>query len=581
MNGFPHNIVSYGRQVASGAKQIKNLRLSLIRKVFSLMGKREKIALSLLFLLALGSLFISLKNSYLRHTSLVPANGGIYSEGMLGQPNYINPLLAHQETDLGLIKIIFSGLYEHNNDGQLVPDLAEALPEISEDQKQYTINLKRNVKWHNDKPFTADDVVFTIQTLQDPAYKSPLRQQWLSTTVEKLGDYSIKFTTKDISGPFIHNLTLPILPQSVWNKVEPQNFVLTNANLQAIGTGPYSIKEIKKLASGKIQSLGLESFSNYYGGKPKLDTVNIKFFDTEEDLLNALHSKEINGFGFVALGSNLYLDPAQEDFNIFNLPLPQYQVLFFNLKNKFLSDRNVRLALALAVDKKTIVEQVFKNNALVPISPLFPEAVAEANKIEFNVDQAKKLLDMSGWLVDGNTQIRTKKNQQLEISIATNDLLVNSKIAESVAQSWRLLNIKVNLNILPTKELTDNLIKPRSFDVLLFPQKLGPDPDLFAFWHSSQAKDPGLNLTGFSSPAVDKLITEARATTNPEIRQAKYQELNKLITDSVAAVYLSQTQYIYALNKEIKNVGLKTLNEPGQRFYDLPNWYVAEKRVWK
>ena len=105
----------------------------------------------------------------------VPGRGGIYTEGMLGQPTYINPLLATQEPDLSLTDLVFSGLYKYDQNGQLSPDLADGMPIISADQKQYTINLKHNAKWHNGKPLTADDVLFTIQTVQDPSFKSPLQ----------------------------------------------------------------------------------------------------------------------------------------------------------------------------------------------------------------------------------------------------------------------------------------------------------------------------------------------------------------------------------------------------------------------
>ncbi|MEK7161701.1 MAG: ABC transporter substrate-binding protein, partial [Patescibacteria group bacterium] len=175
MNGFPHNLISYTKAATLGAKKLKHLSLSRLRKVFSLMGKREKIVLFSLLAAAIFSLLWSGRNFYLSRTTPTPHFGGTYSEGLLGQPTYLNPLLAHQETELALTKLIFSGLYKYGANGQLVPDLADDMPQISADQKQYTINLKREAKWHNDKPVTADDITFTFQLLKDPAYKSPLR----------------------------------------------------------------------------------------------------------------------------------------------------------------------------------------------------------------------------------------------------------------------------------------------------------------------------------------------------------------------------------------------------------------------
>lgn len=543
------------------------------------MGKKEKILLLAFGLAAALSLFLSLRNFYFQHTVLVPAAGGNYVEGLLGQPTYLNPLLAHEENDLTITRLIFSGLYKYDSQGNIVPDLAEAMPVISPDQKSYTIELKKNATWHNEKPLTADDVVFTIQILKDPAYKSPLRNLWLSTSVEKIGDFTVKFSTKDVSGPFIHNLTLPILPKSLWSKVEPQNFVLSKLNLEAVGTGPYAIKEIKKISSGKIGEIVLDSFSDYHLGKAKINQLVIKFYDHEDDILNALHSREIDGFGFLSLGSSLYLEKNQEDYQVFHIPTPQYQVAFFNQNNKILAEQPVRQALAAALDRKAIIEQVFNNNALLPNSPLAPDA--EQESFIANPEEAKKILDNAGWKIDPQTNLRTKRNVTLELTITTNDFLLNSKAAEIVANQWRGLNAKINLNIVPTQQLTDTVIRPRNFDVLLFPQKFGADPDPFPFWHSSQDKDPGLNLTGFNNAEADRLITEARTTTNQELRRQKYVEFEKLIAEKVPAIFLDETIYIYAVSRDVSNVNFGRLYDSSQRFDEIQNWYVAEKREWK
>jgi peptide/nickel transport system substrate-binding protein len=547
------------------------------------MDRREKTALCLLALLVIVNFYLSFQNFYSSHSVVAPAFGGTYIEGMLGQPAYINPLLAHTEQDLSLVKLVFSGLYKYDGSGKLVPDLAESLPQISPDQKQYTVSLKHNVKWHNGKPFTADDVVFTMQTLQDPAYKSPSLGMWQSTTVQKIDDYTIKFSTQDISGPFVQNLTLPILSQSVWSRVDAQNFLLSDNNLKAVGTGPFTVKEIKKQAGGKVDQITLASFPNFYAGQPKIGTVTIKFYDNETDILNALHSREIDGYGFVSLGSSANLEPGQNNLEILKVPLPQYQAAFFNLNNKILAEDGVRQALSLATDRRKIIRDVFAGQALLPTPPLLLSQGLGKNPIIAPADAATaaKLLDDSGWKIDPKTGLRTKKNQTLELTMVTNDFLLNSKAAESLAAQWRALNIKINLTVVPTKLLTDSAIRLRNFDVLLFPLKFGSDPDPFAFWHSSQIKDPGVNLSGFSDPQVDKLISQARATTNQDARNQEYQQLNAILTTRLPIIWLDQALYTYAVDQKIKGIKLQSLFEPNQRFYDTPNWFIDEKKVWK
>jgi peptide/nickel transport system substrate-binding protein len=581
MNGFPQNLTSYSKQISLGIKELKHLSLSRLRKVFSLMGKIEKIALLTLLALAVISLFISLQNIYYIHTVPVPNFGGSYSEAVLGQPTYINPLLATMEPDLSLTNLVFSGLYKYNSNGQLVPDLADGMPKISDDQKQYAINLKKNVKWQNGKPLTADDVVFTIQMLQDPDYKSPQWPLWQATTVSKLSDYSVQFTTKNISGPFINNLTLPILPKSIWSNVDAQNFLLSKYNLEAVGSGPYSIEQIKKLPSGKIEEIDMQANGNYYAGTPKISQLVFKFYDDEDDILNAFHSRAIDGFGFIPTGNNFSVDKNQPQTQTLTVPLPQYQIVFFNLNSPIFNDINIRQALTLATDKQQVINQVFGGNAFLPVSPWLGQDQPAATST-VNLNKAESLLDQDGWKINPSTGIRTnKQGQPLKFTLSTNDSLADSNAAQVLVDQWKKLNIMANLNVLPGNQLSDTLIKPRTFDVLLFPQKFSPDPDPFPFWHSSQVKDPGYNLTGFSNPAADKLITDARTTTDVATEQQDYQQFNSLIMSQFPIIFLDQAEYVYAIDSSVKNVLLNVLYDPSLRFNGIAQWYMETKRVWK
>lgn len=548
------------------------------------MGKKEKIAFVVLICVALGSFGLSASNWYLEHTRLAPIVGGTYTEGLKGQPLYINPILAYQEPDTSLLKLIFSSLYKFNGQGELTADLAEGMPAISQDQKQYTINLKRNVKWHNGYQLTADDVVFTINLIKDPAYKSPQRGLWQSTTVEKLSDYQIRFTLKDVSGPFLYNLTLPILSEHVWSKIDPVNFHLSENNLNAIGSGPYAIRTVEKLKNGKVTSLSLESFANYYGQKPKIRTLNLKFYDTEDDLVNALRAGEIQGFGYTPLANDQNLALNENSVNRLTFSIPQYEMVFFNLNNKTLADQNVRTALAESFDRNKIIADYFNNMAILPLLPSLKSTVDNTKQIQqpdYQPEEAKILLEKNGWTVDPASQMLVKKGYGNELTLVTNDFPINTKTAQYLATQWEKLGFKINLNILPTKQLTEDVVRSRNFDILLFPQKLGADPDPFLFWHSSQSKDPGLNLTGFNNPQVDKLATEGRTSTDINVRNQKYQELYSIIEAKLPALFLAQTQYVYIIDKQIKGINISELHDPSQRFYNINDWYISQGRVWK
>lgn len=542
-------------------------------------------ALLILLAVLLADLSYYSHAGYLALTKPAAAAGGRYREGILGQPRLINPLVGTSSADQALIHLVYSGLYKYDAGGAIVPDLAKNLPQISDDQKQYTIRLRDDARWHNGKAVTADDVLFTVRLMQDENFGSPYRSLWQNTVVEKDSDENIVFSNKDVSAPFIHNLTLPIMPQEIWSNVSASNFLLSSLNLEAVGSGPYTIREINKLPSGKIQTIGLESFSNYYAGKPHISQITLAFYDSYEELVSALHAKAIDGFGYVSLDTTLSLSEQKHNVTIYRLPLPQYQGAFFNLKNQIMSDKAVRNALAQATDASAIRSEVFADTGLHLSSPIVPEQLhkerAKTPTHATDIATAVSVLEQAGWKIDPATGIRTKNRVPLEFTITTNDFPLNARTAELLANQWKALNAKIKLNIVPTKDLTSQLLPNRQYDVLVFALKQHADPDPFIFWHSSQTKDPGLNITQFSNSEVDKLISDARNTTDFNVRVEKYNRFEQIINSEVPVIFLNQTVYTYAVSNSIKNVGLKSLYDPAFRFYDSSNWYIEERRVWK
>lgn len=563
-------------------REVKHINLSTLRKVFSLMGTKEKIVLGVLFLVALSTAWISGASFYEDNTVPAPGYGGTYREAMVGQPRLINPILSTTSTDISLSRLVYSGLYTYDEQGKLVPDLADGDPTVSEDQKEYTIKIKKDAVWHNDRPVTADDVIYTVQTIQNPNFKSPLRNDWANTTVEKVSDNEVRFKNRSVSAPFQNTLTLPILPQILWNRIDVDNFQLSELNLKAIGTGPYQVREITKLPTGDIQKITLESFHKYTGGRPFIDRLIISFYSTLDESARAYSSGEVSGFGYIPYTQNADTQEVVDASDTMKIPLPQYQALFFNVNNAILSDKNVRKALRMAVPKQQIIDEVFAGNAEMLSTPILPEQLGfkELPEAEFNLEAAANALNQLGW-VPNEQNIRAKKNQKLELIIVTNDSQLNARTAEVVAREWRKLNITVNVQTLPTKELTDKNIRPRNFDVLLFGQKLNADPDPFAFWHSSQVKDPGLNVSGLNNAEIDSILTEARSTVVKDIRQDRYGRFLEIMNEEAPATFLNQGVFIYAVRPEVRRPAIQGIFDSSLRFVNISKWYIKEKRVWQ
>lgn len=208
------------------------------RQFFKTLTKKEKVAFFTFLLLFLFSFIFLSVNFYFKNTEIAPARGGIHIEGVTGQPRFINPVYANSDVDRDLVQLIFSGLMKYDQNLQIVPDLAERY-EIEDNGRVYKFYLKENISWQDRKPLTADDVIFTIKTIQNPEFKSPYRANWVGVEAEKIDDLVVKFKLKKAYSGFLENCTLKILPKHIWENIPSENFPFEDLNLKAIGSGLY------------------------------------------------------------------------------------------------------------------------------------------------------------------------------------------------------------------------------------------------------------------------------------------------------------------------------------------------------
>lgn len=576
-----HLVSSLNKTKFPSAKQLKYLPKILNRK--------EKIKISLLVFIVAVSGIALLINGYLNATIAIPKAGGEYIEGLVGSPQFINPILAQtNDVDLDLSRLIFSGLLKQDANGQLAPDLAERY-EISPDQLTYTFYLRNNVKWHDGSPFKADDVIFTIASLQDPAFKSPLSRSFRGITAEKIDDFTVKFTLKEPFAPFLGLLTFGVLPEHLWFNVPPANADLAELNKRPIGTGSWKFENFKKDKSGIIRSYTLIPNTEYYGQKPYLQKLIFKFYGDFETAIEAIKSKEVDSIAYLPKELS---DQLRKYKNIayHNLNQPQYNAVFFNQKkNEFLAADYVRQALALGTNKQKIVESLGQG-AVVIDGPTLPGIGInpDIKKYEYDPQAAVDLLEKNDWHLvatttpDGITeQIRKKKNWFLTVTLTTVDQPEYIEAAEILKQSWDQIGFKTTLNIVDKSKILQDVINSRSYEALLFGENLGSDPDPFPFWHSSQNEYPGLNLAIFSNSKVDKYLEDARKTNDWEERKNNYLAFQGIIAQELPAIFLYNPTYIYPQDNKIKGFNLTNISIPSDRFADSANWYIKTKRIWK
>ena len=526
--------------------------------------------------------------SYLNNQVLVPVagHGGSLTEGIIGTPRFINPLLAISDADRDLTALVYSGLMRVNGEGELIPDLAASY-EVSSDNRVYTFTLKKGLTFQDGTPLTTDDIEFTILKAQDPLIKSSRRGAWDGVTVEKVSPTQIRFHLKQPYATFLESTTMGILPKHIWQSITPEGFSLAHENVEPIGSGPFKVSGTKFDRSGLPQWYKLTGFNNFALGEPNLSSITLNFYANEDDLVEAYKTGAIQSLS--AIRPERVVELADFRHQVITAPFPRVFAVFFNQNQaEIFTQPEVRQALNLAVDKPGLIKKVLAGYGEPLSGPLPPGTLgaAAANKIKASGGspaEAAALLTKNGWLKnsDGVWTKKTKaKTYTLRFSLSTPNTPELQAAAEAVVKDWQALGAQVELKPFELGDLNQNVIRPRQYEALFFGEVVGRNPDPLAFWHSSQRLDPGLNVAMYANISVDKILTEARGLTDRNARGQKLSEFDQIIRNDTPAVFLYAPSFVYLLPNQIQGVHLPALVTAADRFTDVYHWYTKVDNVW-
>ena len=559
-------------------------KITKVIKAFSLTEKTIFSIFTVIFIISSLSLLYQVNKLFLVE---VPDYGGSLTEGIIGSPRFINPILSSSDIDKDLSSLIYSGLLKINAKGELIPDVAESYT-ISNDGLVYTFRLKDDVSFHDGVKLSADDIIFTIEKAQDPELKSPRETNWSGVKVEKIDEKTISFTLRQAYSPFIQNLTLGILPKHIWKTASIEEFPFSQFNTKPIGTGPFKIDSITYTSSGLPSEYHLVSFDKYSLGRPYITNLTIKSFQKEKDIIEALKNQEIESVHSISPKVLSDLKIANDE--VILSPLPRIFGVFFNQNvAPVFINKEVRVALDIATDKKMIVNNILSGfgqiiDGPVPLKNIAGTNTEEAGTETNRTERAKALLVKNGWKQDagGIFEKKDKKGTtRLSFSISTGDATELRETAYLLQNQWQQIGAEVEVKIFGIGDLNQNIIKPRKYDSLLFGEIVGRNLDLYPFWHSSQRNTPGLNIALYTNIKADKLLENIRKTTDPEQQETYLNSFNKEIANDMPAVFTYSPYFIYIIPKKVQNVTLGTLTSPSERFSNVSEWYIETNNVWK
>ena len=531
--------------------------------------------LLLVLLLIIGT-FAGLMQVRSGSAQSTPVAGGIYTEGMVGEVNNLNPLFSNGMVDDSIGRLLFNGLYRHDEDGKLVPDMAVDY-KIDESKKIYTVKLRDDVRWHDSQPLTAEDVVYTIGIIQNPETRSTSFASWQGVKVSQVDKLTVKFELPAPFAPFPGALTVPILPSHLLKEIPANKIRTTSFNTNPVGTGPFIFKALRS-ESLKQRKVEFTANKSYFRGSPKLDGFVIHLYPEDESLAGALKAREITAA--VDLKSETAASfRSDKSIRFTDIPLNSGVFAFYKNTSPILTDEKVRRALTLSVNRETVLS-LFDSRYAPLKTPLLPSQLgydARFNQIT-NLQEASRLLDEAGWVKQPNG-IRAKDGTSLELNMITVNSAQYSAMAGSLQKQWAAIGVKVNSQLLILEQLQQNGLSAHSYDILLYGISIGYDPDVYAYWHSSQARSGGLNFSEWKSSRADSSLEVARTRLEDVLRKARYETFLDEWQKSSPAVALYIPRVIYAYHQNAQGIMPVPSNNASDRLTNVEDWTVITHQV--
>lgn len=566
-------VEEFGTQTEDQLEKHFFTRLSRLTKV-----RRFVAAWVVLFVLLIGGVLYQTRTLGNHYLSATPTPGGIFTEGIVGTFTNVSPLYATGSVDGSVERLVFSGLFKADQNNKLVGDLAKNW-QLDESGTIYTVTLKDNLKWHDGTELTSADVLYTYKMIQNPDAKSPLASSWQGIKVETPNKKTIVFTLPSILSAFPYSMTNGIVPKHLLADTPPSQLRSSPFNTRnPVGSGPFKWEAVEVVSAdpdAREQRIALVPNENYVGGAPKIDKFIMRSFASEERLKDALVSREVNA----AAGLSTMPDELKDDVatKAYNVPLTNEVMVFFKSSSDIFADPAVRRALVSGTKVGDILVNLGRP-VLPAYGPLLKGQIGYDPTIKQqtgNIDAAKQALDAAGWKVGANG-IRFKSKQPLTFMLTTQKNPVYDTVSKNLKDQWRELGVDVKVIKLEDQELQSALVG-HTYDALLYGIALGADPDVFAFWHSSQADSRSasrLNFSEYKSPVADKALEGGRTRSEDFVRAVKYKPFLEAWQQDAPALALYQPRYLYVARDSFYGFSPTSMNSGADRFNNVEEWMV-------
>jgi len=561
---------------------IKHARRFVFKRLDNFREVRRRIAL---WVLAIGIIIGATGLQYMwyqnNYRTTANATNGTYAEAVLGPVDTLNPIFAKSSAEETAGELLFSRLVTYDKSGNLNYDLADSMA-VSPDGKTYTFTIRPDARWDDDLYVRARDVVYTVNLLKNPATRSTITG-WDNIVAKEIDNLTVAFELPAVYAAFPHALRfLPILPEHALRDIEPSALREDAFSSKPIGSGAFKLRLLQEVdAANGRKIIHLAKSESYFKGTPKLDRVQLHVYKDIDSVKRALATSEVNAATDLTVTDSNAV--STERYAVEHRPVNSGVYALMNTASPVLQDKKVRQALQAGTNTQEV------RNKLSPDLPElylpFIDSQVYGNnpaKPVYDINKANQLLTEAGWAMQGS--VRMKDGQPLTLSVVTTKNNDFESALEILAKQWRALGVTVTTNIVdpsdPSQNVVQDILQPRQYDVLLYQLTIGGDPDVYAYWHSSQATS-GLNFSNYKSTVSDDALTSARSRVEPDLRNAKYITFaNQWLADAPAiGLYQATMQYVHtksvhALPKDFMLVSA------ADRYSGVRFWSVGDRMVY-
>jgi len=538
------------------------------------------------WLLAIAALIVAVFWQSTQFSALysadIPAEGTTYTEGVVGAVDNLNPIFASTPAEKTVSRLVFASLFAVDRRGTPQPELVDR-SSLDESGKTYTMTIRKDARWQDGVPVTAKDVVYTFAVIKDADTHSQLYSSWRNITVEQVDDYTVRFTLPAPYTPFLNALTIGILPEHLLRNVRPSELRSHSfSRSPTTGSGAFVFRDVRTIGdSKKSQSIvRMDGNPDFFLGAPKLSHFQLHAYGGREDLVNGFRTQEVAA---ISDESSSQIEDLNNVSGAVRSDSPLYNAVyaFLQMDSPLLKDVKVRSALELATDQPAILKQL--HNRVQPVGgPLlnghlgYDPALQQAPT---NLEAAKKLLDEAGWKLNAEGKRVNAAGQPLKLQLVTLSSGDFPAIAQTIMNQWAKVGVTFDSQLVRPEDIQQNVIIPRAYDVLLYELAIGADPDVYAYWHSSQATDRGFNLSEYKSAQADDALDSARSRNDPALRTAKYRTFTQRWLVDVPAIGLYRPNLTYVQTKGITSFSPRNLGDPTDRFENVRFWSASKTRM--